>query len=98
QYANRMSFLAETGTRLRQLAKRALLVRAEDLIGEPRSVLSQLQRFLHLRSPLDEHYSVFDRRGAWNLSDTSNFIRKGKIERERPPHAEISPPDQLADT
>ena len=37
-------------------------------------------------------------RGAWNLSDTSNFIRKGKIERERPPHAEISPPDQLADT
>src|SRR5207248_6501884 len=51
QYANRMSFLAETGPRLRQLAKRALLVRAEDLIGKPRSVLSQLQRFLHLRSP-----------------------------------------------
>jgi hypothetical protein len=96
-YTNRMSFLADTGARLRRLSKRALVIRAEDLISYPRSVLCELQTFLHLTSPLDEHYSMFDHTGEWNFSDTSDFIRKGKIERERPAHAEISIPGNLSD-
>jgi hypothetical protein len=96
-YTSRMTVLADIGARLRRLGKRALVIRAEDLISDPRSVLSELQTFLNLKSALDEHYSMFDHTGAWNLSDTSEFIRKGKIERERPPHAEISIPDNLSD-
>jgi hypothetical protein len=96
-YTNRMTFLAETGARLGSLGKPSLVIRAEDLINDPRPVLSELQNFLHLSSTLDEHYSVFDRTGAWNLGDTSDFIRKGKIERERPAYAEISIPGELAD-
>jgi hypothetical protein len=95
-YSNRLSFLAGMSARLRRRSKRAIVVRAEDLISRPFSVLSELQTFLHLRSALDEHYSVFNHTGEWNFSDTSDFIRKGKIERNRPPHAEISVSDQLA--
>lgn len=95
-YSNRLSFLVGVSARLRRLGKRAIVVRAEDLISRPFSVLSELQAFLHLRSALDEHYSVFDRTGEWNLSDTSEFIRKGKIEHNRPSHAGISVSDQLA--
>lgn len=96
RYSNRLSFLVGVSARLRRRSKRAIVVRAEDLISRPFSVLSELQTFLHLRSALDEHYSVFNHTGAWNLSDTSEFIRKGKIERNRPRHAEISVSDQLA--
>ena len=64
--------------RLRRLGKRAIVVRAEDLISRPFSVLSELQAFLHLRSALDEHYSVFDRTGEWNLSDTSDLYAREK--------------------
>ena len=96
QYSNRLSFLIGVSARLRRLGKRAIVVRAEDLISRPFSVLSELQAFLHLRSALDEHYSVFNRTGEWNLGDTSDFIRKGKIERNRPSHAEITVSDQLA--
>ena len=78
QYSNRLSFLVGVSARLRRRGKRAIVVRAEDLISRPFSVLSELQTFLHLRSALDEHYSVFDRTGEWNLSDTSDFITKGK--------------------
>ena len=95
-YTSRLAFLVATGARLHRLGKRALVVRAEDLINYPRPVLCELQTFLDLRSALDEHYSVFDRTGEWNLTDTSEFIRKGKIERNRPSHADISVSDQLA--
>jgi hypothetical protein len=96
-YSNRLNFLVDVSARLRRHSKRAIVVRAEDLISRPFSVLSELQMFLHLRSALDEHYSVFDRTGAWTFGDTSDFIRQGKIERERPAHAEISIPGELAD-
>ena len=96
-YSNRLSFLVGVSARLRRRSKRAIVVRAEDLISRPFSVLSELQTFLHLRSALNEHYSVFDRTGEWYYSDTSDFIRQGKIERERPAHAEISIPGELAD-
>jgi len=98
-YSNRLNFLVDVSARLRRRSKRAIVVRAEDLISRPFSVLSELQTFLHLGSALDEHYSVFNHTGAagaWNLGDTSEFIRKGKIERHRPPYAEITVSDQLA--
>jgi hypothetical protein len=96
QYSNRLSFLVGVSARLRRRSQRAIVVRAEDLISRPFSVLSELQTFLHLRSALDEHYSVFNHTGEWNFSDTSDFVRKGKIERNRPPHGEILVSDQLA--
>jgi hypothetical protein len=95
-YLNRLSFLVGVSTRLRRRSKRAIVVRAEDLISRPFSVLSELQTFLHLRSALDEQYSLFDRTGKVNFGDTSDFIRLGKIERERPAYAEISIPGELA--
>ena len=96
QYSNRLNFLVDVSARLRRRSKRAIVVRAEDLISRPFSVLSELQMFLHLRSALDEHYSVFNHTGKWYYSDTSDFIRKGKIERNRPPYAEIPVSNQLA--
>ncbi len=96
-YAERLTMLADIGTQLRQLGKRALVIQAEDLIADPKPVLSCLQKFLSLHSPLDEHYSVFDRTGTWHWGDPSEFIRKGKIERKRSEHAEVSFPDSLVE-
>jgi hypothetical protein len=94
-YINRLRFLVGVSTGLRRIGKRTLVIRAEALINDPRCVLRELEAFLNLKSALDEHYSIFDRTGEWSLSDTSEFIRKGTIERNRPDHSEIIIPPQL---
>jgi hypothetical protein len=68
------------------------VIRADEIIENPGSVLNELGAFLHLRTPLDEQYSVFDRTGTRFFGDPSEFIRKGRIERERPIHG-IAVPD-----
>ena len=94
-YINRLRFLVGVSAGLRRIGKRTLVIRAEALINDPRCVLRELEAFLNLKSAIDEHYSIFDRTGEWSLSDTSEFIRKGTIERNRPDHSEIIIPPQL---
>jgi hypothetical protein len=97
-YTKRMTFIAETGIRLRRVGKRAVVIRGEDFIDYPRPVLAELESFLGLKGALNEHYSVFNRTGAWNFGDPSEFILRKKIERVRPSYTEISMPDQLTET
>ncbi len=55
-------------------------------------MLDAIGEHLGLRTTLDQHYSVFDRTGASGFGDTSEFIRKGKIEPQRPGYAEVQIP------
>jgi hypothetical protein len=40
---------------------------------------------------------VFERTGQWDWGDTSEHIRKGRIERARPQHAEIVLPEAIVE-
>ncbi len=91
-YSDRLDKLSSVGEHLQRSGKHALVIRADEVIENPGSVLNELGAFLHLRTPLDEQYSVFDRTGTRFFGDPSEFIRKGRIERERPIHG-IAVPD-----
>lgn len=96
QYIDRLRMLATLGDRLHRCGKQALIIRAEDLVQDARPVLDAIEEYLDLRTALDQHYSVFDRTGASGFGDTSDFIRKGKIERQRPGYSEIAISSDLA--
>ncbi|MBA2242971.1 MAG: sulfotransferase [Chthoniobacterales bacterium] len=96
-YAERLKMLIEMGGRLRRNGKSAFVIRAEDLISKTETVLRQLATFLQLRTPLDEHYSMFNLTGTRRYGDPSSFILEGKIERRRPKHAEIKISDPVLD-
>lgn len=96
QYIDRLRMLATLGESLHHAGKRALVIRAENLVQDARPVLDALGDSLDLRTPLDQHYSVFARTGESGFGDTSAFIRKGKIERQRPGYEEVAISDELA--
>lgn len=95
QYIERLRMLSRIGERLRKFGKHASVIEADNVIENPSSVLNALEGFLKLRTPLLENYSVFDRTGTPVYGDPSEFIRKGRIERERPGYEEIAVPDTL---
>lgn len=95
-YLARIRMLVTIGERLHRLGKQALVIQAENLIQDASPLLVALEDFLGLRTALDQHYSVFDRTGASGFGDTSDFIRKGKIERRRHNYDDVVISDDLA--
>lgn len=94
-YSNRLTMLSRIGERLRKSGKHALVIRADSIIEDCGSVLKTLGAFLKLSRPLEERYSVFSQTGTRLYGDPSKFIRKGRIERDRPGHEEIAVPDHV---
>ncbi len=77
------------------MGKSSLVICAEDLIHQTGIILRRLEAFLQLKTPLDEHYSMFSLTGARRYGDPSSYIREGKIERQRANHAEITVSDAV---
>lgn len=96
QYIERLRMLARIGESLHRAGKQALVIRAEDLIQDARPVLDAIGRMLDLRTALDQQYSVFARTGESGFGDTSEFIRKGNIQPERPRYTEVEISETLA--
>ncbi len=94
-YSDRLSMLTRIGERLQKSGKRAFVIRADSIIEDCGPVLTTLGAFLKLSRPLQERYSVFSQTGTPLYGDPSEFIRKGKIERERPRYGEIAVPDHV---
>ncbi len=96
-YAERLKALIGIAGCLRRSGRSSLVICAEDLIYQTETVLRQLATFLQLRTPLDEHYSMFSLTGVRRYGDPSSYILEGKIERRRPEHAEIKISDAVLD-
>ncbi len=94
-YRSRLNELSAFAHLLRGCNEKALVILAEDFIAEPQPVLDRLQSFLQLRTPLSERYSVFSRTGQPRYGDPSNFIKAGKIDRDRPLYDEIDVPAEV---
>jgi hypothetical protein len=94
-YQGRLRSLVDTAERLHRFSRPALVIRADELINTAPLLLRRIESFLQLRTTLQECYSVFEHTGAWDYGDTSEFIRKGTIERNRPDHSEIIVSPQL---
>jgi len=56
-----------------------IFIESNDLIKETTSTLLSLQKFLHLRTPLEAEYKVFDDTGEAGRGDQSENIKAGKI-------------------
>lgn len=82
-HAARLKVLTQTGRRLRRTGKSSLVICAEDLIHQTGTILRRLEEFLQLKTPLDEHYSMFSLTGARGYGDFRSCIREGKIKRRR---------------
>lgn len=59
---------------------RTMFVRAEQFIEQPESILEAMTRHLALNEPLSTTYPVFADTGMWGAGDTSERIRRGRIE------------------
>jgi hypothetical protein len=94
-YRARLRSLIQTAERFHRFSRPALAICADELINSAPILFRRIESFLQLRTPLQERYSVFERTGGWDYGDTSEFIRKGTIERNRPNHGEIIVPPQL---
>jgi hypothetical protein len=95
-YCDRIAGLLRIVERLQHLGQSMLIIKAEELVEQPRPVLNQIEQYLELRTRLSEEYTVFDRTGRWDAGDTSEFIWKRSIVRRRPQHDEIAIPPEIA--
>ena len=95
-YRARVEWLADMGEHLHALGKPGLAIVGEDLIDHPVQLLGDIQRFLELTTPLEDRYSTFERTGTWFRGDTSEFISRGNIERNRPEHSDITIPPEIS--
>jgi hypothetical protein len=97
QYRERLRTLVMVGERLNALGRKFLFIMADDLLQDSHRVLRDLTLFLQLGTPLRESYSLFDRTGSWDRGDTSDFILRQQIVRERPQHDHILVPPVIAE-
>jgi len=62
---------------------------AELFQAAPEKLLSRLTDWLELDSPLSERYQLFSQTGKTGMGDSSEFIRSGKIEKNRNDYSHI---------
>ncbi len=67
---------------------------AELFQAAPEQLLPGLTDWLELDSPLSEHYQVFSQTGIAGKGDSSELIRRGKIEKTRTDYSHISLPEE----
>lgn len=70
--------------------RRAVLVRAEELIARPDEVLARLSAWLGLATPLASRYQVFESTGQAGMSDPLGPIKAGRILAHGDAHADIA--------
>lgn len=84
-YVDRLAYLADIVER----AQNPLVLFSDQLLVETEITLRELQLGLGLREELQESYPLRELTGVAEFGDTSNFIRAGKIVRERSSHEVI---------
>jgi hypothetical protein len=94
-YESRLGRLVEQA-RVIGDSRRSLLVRYEQLIGDPEPCLESIRIFLGLSSPLTREYRTNRFTGVAGLGDFSEHIKSGTIIRTKPPAEMQVPPEILA--
>jgi hypothetical protein len=81
-YLNRLPKLEEYSVLINNKQK-SLFVTNEQLVDQTELSLKKLQDFLELKLPLSESYKVSPATGMYGRGDISNFIKSGRIVRDR---------------
>ena len=90
-YVNRMTQLRKMG----EIAKgRAIYLDGEDLIQDSEGTLKRISEYIGLEKPLSEEYQTFQRTGRPGAGDPSDYIKQGKIVRDREAHEEFEIPER----
>ncbi len=94
-YLSRLEGLSEMAGRFKRLGREPLLIEAEQIVEDTRTVLVQLEAHLHLRNRLEQNYSVFDHTGQYGRGDMSPYIKMRSIQRERSGYPEVELPEYI---
>ena len=85
-YVNMLAYLRTLAEKMTNADNPVAYLDAERLVDDTATCLALLQRYLELSAPLSEDYCVFPDTGQVGRSDTSEYIRAGRIRRDRPQH------------
>lgn len=71
--------LTQLGNYAQTLNNDFFFIESDSLLGDTKSVLTPLQGWLNLNSPLTSNYQSFNKTGQIGAGDPSKYIRTGKI-------------------
>jgi len=96
-YCARLLKLEEFFHQLQVLNKNNyFFIESDDLVKNPNNLLSNLQSWLNLDSPINEQYSIFSDTGKAGYGDPSENIKTGKIIKNKKDN-DIILPDKVID-
>ena len=79
-YTTRLPMIEQEALGINDPRRRAFLTH-DQLMNRTPEVFRMLEEFLELDTPLSEHYSLTKRTGVFGMGDSSEFIKRGFIDR-----------------
>lgn len=92
-YQRRTTQLVEVAN---EFTGRSCVLEAEHLVDNPTETLRGLTQFLELKNPLRADYDVFSHTGKPQFGDPGNYIKSGRLVKERDTHDEVELPAGMA--